>query len=184
MSIQAPTQTRTVWQIDSAHSTVGFKTKHMMVTTVRGQFQEVKGDILGDLDNPASATVEVEINAGSIDTRNQQRDGHLRSADFLDVENFPTITFTSTRIERVSDDRLKIFGNLSIRGVTKEVELDTSINGAGKTPFGTEIVGVTAETRINRKDFGLTWNVALETGGWLVGDKIDIELEIQLTKQS
>ena len=182
MSIQAPT--RTVWQIDPAHVHVGFKTKHMMVTTVRGQFHEVKGDILGDLEDPTNATVEVEINAATIDTRQEQRDNHLRSADFLDVENFPTITFKSTRIQRLKEDHLKIFGDLTIHGTTREVELDTTINGSGKTPFGTEVIGVSAETKINRKDFGLTWNVALETGGWLVGDKIDIELEIELIKQS
>jgi polyisoprenoid-binding protein YceI len=182
MSIQAPI--RTVWQIDSAHSTVGFKVKHMMVANVRGQFQEVKGDILGDLEDPTRASVDVEIAAASIDTRNEQRDTHLRSADFLDAENFPTLSFKSTRIDRLSVDRLKIVGDLTIRGTTREVELDTTLNGTGTNPWGAEVAGVSAETRINRKDFGLTWNVALETGGWLVGDKIDIDLEMELHKQS
>ncbi|HLJ66835.1 MAG TPA: YceI family protein [Chloroflexota bacterium] len=185
MSTLAPqTSTRTAWKIDPAHSSVEFRVKHMMVTTVRGRFTGVNGDLYGDLDNPLDGKVDVQIDAASIDTRQEQRDAHLRSADFLDVENYPTITFKSTRVEVLGKDHLHVTGELSIHGVTREVTLDTHINGTGKTPFGTEIVGASATTSINRKDFGLTWNVALETGGWLVGETINIDLEIEAVKQA
>jgi polyisoprenoid-binding protein YceI len=176
------TETRTVWTFDQGHTQVNFKAKHMMVTNVRGQFTGITGKIVGNLDDPTLAEVDVDIDAGTVDTRNEQRDGHLRSADFLDVENFPSITFRSTKIERKDEDEYTAYGDLTIRGVTRPVALDVTINGAGKTPFGTEVVGVSAETTINRKDFGLNWNVALEAGGWLVGDKITIDIEVQAVK--
>lgn len=185
MAITTPeTTTRTAWAFDPAHSTVGFKTKHMMVTSVRGQFTEVEGKIVGDINDPTLAEVDVTINAASIDTRNEQRDAHLRTADFLDVENFPTITFRSTRIERTGDDTYKTYGDLTIRGTTRQVVLDTEVNGVGTNPWGAEVVGISLETSINRKDFGLNWNVALETGGFLVSDTVKIEIEIQAAKQS
>lgn len=184
MSISEPqVATRTSWLFDPHHSSVEFKAKHMMVTTVKGQFKNVTGKIVGELEDPTLAEVDVEIDASSIDTRNEQRDAHLRSADFLDVENYPTITFRSNRIERVDSDTYNVTGDLTVRGVTREVVLKTTVNGAGKSPFGTEVAGVSAETRINRKDFGLTWNVALETGGWLVGDDIKVEIEVEAVKQ-
>jgi polyisoprenoid-binding protein YceI len=175
-------ETRTVWTFDPGHTQINFKAKHMMVTNVRGQFTGITGKIVGDFDDPTLAEVDVEIDANSVDTRNEQRDTHLRGADFLDVENYPSITFRSTRIERKDEDEYTAIGDLTIRGVTRSVELDVTVNGAGKTPFGTEIVGISAETTINRKDFGLNWNVALEAGGWLVGDKITIDIEIQAVK--
>jgi polyisoprenoid-binding protein YceI len=176
------TETRTTWTFDPTHTHVGFKTKHMMVTTVRGQFTGITGTIVGDVTDPTLAEVDVEIDASTIDTRNEQRDAHLRSADFLDVENFPSITFRSTRIERKDEDEYKAYGDLTIHGVTRPVELDVTVNGGGKTPFGTEVIGVSAQTSINRKEFGLNWNVALETGGWLVGDKINIDIDIEAIK--
>jgi len=185
MATSAPqTQTRTTWTFDPAHTSIEFKVKHMMVTTVKGRFTEVEGKILGELEDPALAEVDVQIKAASIDTRNEQRDAHLRSADFLDAENYPTITFKSSRIERTGQDTFKLTGDLTVRGTTREVVLDTTVNGSGKTPFGTEVVGISAETFINRKDFGLNWNVALETGGWLVGDTVKIDLEIEAIKGS
>jgi polyisoprenoid-binding protein YceI len=185
MATSAPqTATRTTWKFDPAHTSVEFKVKHMMVTTVKGRFTEVEGTIFGELEDPALAEVDVQIEAASIDTRNEQRDAHLRSADFLDAEHFPTITFRSSRVERTGQDTFNVTGDLTIRGTTREVVLDTSVNGSGKTPYGTEVVGISAETSINRKDFGLNWNVALETGGWLVGDTVKIDLEIEAVKGS
>jgi polyisoprenoid-binding protein YceI len=184
MTAESQAPARTAWSFDPAHTSVEFKVKHMMVTTVKGRFTDVRGTIVGDLDDPTLAEVDVEINASSIDTRNDQRDAHLRSADFLDVENYPTITFKSTRIERTGQDSFDVTGNLTIHGVTREVTFHTDVNGGGKTPFGTEIVGIESKTTLDRKDFGLTWNVALEAGGWLVGDTIKVELDIEAVKQS
>jgi polyisoprenoid-binding protein YceI len=180
---QTATQTQTVWAVDPAHTLVEFSVKHMMVTTVKGRFSDVEGTITGSLDNPTQAQVEVTIKADSIDTRNEQRDGHLKSGDFLEVEKYPTITFKSNRIEQVSKDHYKVLGELTIKDVTKEVELDAAVNGVGKTPFGTEIVGITADTIITRQDFGLSWNVALETGGVLVGNTAKISIEVEAVKQ-
>jgi polyisoprenoid-binding protein YceI len=184
MTAETPTAVRTVWGFDPAHTSIEFKTKHMMVTTVKGQFNEVTGQILGDIEDPTNAEIDVEIQAASIDTRNEQRDAHLRSPDFLDAETYPTITYKSTRIERVGNEKFKVYGNLTIRGVTREIDLDATVNGHGRTPFGTEVVGVSCEGTLNRKDFGLTWNVALETGGWLVGDTLKLDLEIEAVKQA
>jgi polyisoprenoid-binding protein YceI len=184
MAISTPqTETRTVWAIDPAHTEVGFSAKHMMITTVRGKFTEVTGTIVADESNHANSSVDVEINAASIDTRNEQRDGHLRSADFLDTEHYPTISFKSTGIDVLSADELKVTGDLTIRGVTRPVTLEATINGQGKTPFGTEVAGISLKGEINRKDFGLNWNVALETGGVLVSDKVKIDIEVEAVKQ-
>ena len=175
--------TKTTWTIDPNHTLVEFGVKHMMVATVRGRFTGVTGQLIADEANSESSQFEAEIDAASIDTRNEQRDAHLRSADFLDVESFPTITFRSTRIEPISTERGRLIGDLTIRGVTREVTIDATMNGRGTTPFGQEIVGFTGETSIKRQDFGLTWNVALETGGVLVGDTVKIQLEVELVKQ-
>jgi polyisoprenoid-binding protein YceI len=177
------TGTRTTWNFDPAHTLVEFSAKHMMFTKVKGRFPEVKGTIVADLENLAESTIEVEIDAASIDSRQEQRDAHLRSADFLDVENYPTVTFRSTRIEVLDKEHLTVYGDLTVRGTTHEVALDTEIHGIGKSPFGTTVAGITAETSINRKDFGLTWNVALEAGGVLVSDKVNFLIEIEAVKQ-
>src|SRR5919201_5086215 len=153
----------TTWQIDSAHSLVEFSVRHMMVATVKGRFTDVKGAIRLDPDDLDRSSVDVEIGAASITTGDAQRDGHMRSPDFLDVERFPTICFVSTRVERQGTDRARLIGNLTIHGVTREVALDVEFNGSGQSPFGTTVTGFTAQTSINRKDFGLNWNVALET---------------------
>ncbi|HEX8917750.1 MAG TPA: YceI family protein [Chloroflexota bacterium] len=176
--------TRTSWEFDPAHTLIEFSAKHMMVTTVRGRFVGFHGSIHGDANDPENAQIDVEIDASTLDTRNEQRDGHLRSADFLDVENFPTLTYHSTHIEKVSDDRLRVTGDLTVKDVTKPVTLDATINGFGTTPWGQEVAGITLEGQINRKDFGLIWNVALETGGVLVGDTIKIAIEIEAIKQA
>ncbi len=175
------------WTLDPAHTLVGFSAKHMMFTTVRGKFNEVQGTITVDADHPDHSSVEVEIPAASLDTGVEQRDNHLRSADFLDVENNPTITFRSRRIEGATDregEHFKVVGDLTIRGTTREVVLDAVYEGAGKDPWGGTRAGFSASTRIDRRDFGLTWNQALETGGILVGNEIKIEIEAQAVKQA
>ncbi|MGI8827159.1 MAG: YceI family protein [Chloroflexota bacterium] len=177
------TATRSTWDFDPAHTSVEFKVKHMMITVVKGRFTGVQGEISGNADDPSQAEVDVVIDASTVDTRHEQRDTHLRSADFLDVENFPHITFKSTRVDRVDGDELKVIGDLTIHGVTKEVTLDVAIAGVGKSPYGMEVGGLEAKTTINRKDFGLNWNVALEAGGWLVGDEIKIEIDVEAIKQ-
>ncbi len=181
---ETATNTRTVWTLDPAHTLVEFSGKHMMFTTVKGHFKSVTGTITLDEANPASSSVEVEIDANSLYSGVDYRDNHLRSADFLDVENFPKLTFKSTRVEVEGTDRAKIYGDLTIRGVTREVVLDTELTGRGKNPMGQETVGFEAHTTINRKDFDLTWNVALETGGWLVGDTIKIELAVEAHRRA
>ena len=182
---EAPqTGTKSTWTIDAKHSLVQFAVKHMMFTTVRGRFTEVSGVIeCPDEADPSSSSVTAEIAAASIDTGDADRDTHLRSADFLDAEQFPTITFKSTSVERVAQDELRITGDLTIRDVTREITLATTYNGRGANPWGQEVAGFTAHTRINRKEFGLTWNVALEAGGLLVGDNLDVLIEIQAVNQ-
>ena len=179
---QNETTTTNVWTLDASHSLAEFSAKHMMITTVRGRFGAVEGTLTLDPANPAQSLVDVQIDTASIDTRNEQRDGHLRSADFLDVETYPKITFRSTRIEggfQTPGDRFKVYGDLTIRGATREVVLDAVYEGEGKDPWGGTRVSFSAETRISRADFGLTWNVALEAGGVLVSDEIKISLEAQ-----
>jgi polyisoprenoid-binding protein YceI len=178
------TAARTVWAIDPAHSNVEFGVKHMTFTTVRGRFSGVSGTITLDEQHIEHSSVEVEIDVASIDTRDEKRDTHLRSADFFDVERIPTMTFKSTRVEPTQSGELRVVGDLTIRGVTREVVLDTTMTGRGTNPFGVEVAGFEATTRINRKDFGLMWNVALETGGFLVGDEIKITIDIEAAKQS
>ena len=171
------------WQIDSAHSHVSFSVRHMMISKVRGRFENFSGTINFNEDNPAASTVNVEIDTASINTREEQRDGHLRSPDFLNVENHPKLTFKSTRVVQTSSNSGQLIGDLTIRGVTQEVTLDVEYAGQAKSPWGTTSAGFSGTTTINRKDWGLEWNQALETGGVLVGDKIQIEIELELVKQ-
>jgi polyisoprenoid-binding protein YceI len=173
----------TTWKIDPAHSEIGFSVRHMMVTTVRGRFQDFTAEIELDEQNPARSKIRAEIDVASIDTRAPDRDNHLRSADFFDVANHPKMTFVSRSVERLDEHRYRIVGDLSIRGVTHEVVLDAEYGGRGKDPWGGERMGATATTKIDRRDYGLTWNVALETGGVLVADEIKIHLELELVRQ-
>ena len=175
------------WQIDTAHSRVEFGVKHMMFTTVKGRFTDVDATILLDEENPNDSSVEVEIDAESIDTAAQDRDTHLRSGDFLDVENHPKITFRSKRIEGASfqeGEHFEVIGDLTIRGTTREVELDATFEGRGRDPWGQEKAAFTAETTIDRHDYGLTWNQALETGGVLVGREVRITIDAQFVQPS
>jgi polyisoprenoid-binding protein YceI len=171
------------WVIDPAHSEIQFSAKHLMISTVRGRFNAFSGTIDADETNPTAATVEVQIDASSLVTGEERRDTHLRSADFLDVEKFPFLTFKSTHVERIDETHGKLYGELTIRDITKPVVLSVEYAGQAKTPWGTTSAGFNAQTKINRKDWNLNWNVALETGGWLVGDTITINIELELVKQ-
>jgi polyisoprenoid-binding protein YceI len=185
MTTMTGTNTKTTWQIDAAHTGVELAVKHMMFTTVRGRFKDVKGTVEVDEQDPAHSTVNVEIAAASLDTGVADRDGHLRSADFLDVESHPTVTFRSTRVEgsfRNAGDAFRITGALTIRGVTKEITLEGTFEGIGKDPWGGTRAGARASAKIDRRDWGLVWNQALETGGILVANDVRIEIEVQAVK--
>jgi len=171
----------TVWTIDPAHSLAEFSVRHMMVSTVKGRFTNLSGTITFDPANVQASSVSAEIQTASVSTSDEQRDAHLRSADFFDADTFPTISFQSTRIEPVSQEHVRVVGNLTIRDVTREIVLDAELNGQGVNPWGKQVVGFSAHTSINRKDFGLNWNVALEAGGVLVSDTIKIALEVEAT---
>ena len=170
--------TRT-WNIDTSHSAVRFTVRHLMISKVHGSFGSWKGALQIDPDNLAASSVKVEVDLASIDTKEEKRDGHLRSADFFDVEKFPTMTFVSKQVLAEGGKVTQVIGDLTIRDVTKQVTLEVEDHGAAKDPWGGERRGFEATTKINRKDFGLNWNVALEAGGVLVGEKIDITLEVE-----
>ena len=174
------------WNIDASHSTVEFAVRHMMISTVKGHFGKIEGFVeAADIqDLTKGATIEARIDAATVDTREPQRDEHLRSADFFDVANYPTIEFRSKTIERTGDNRYKVTGDLTIRGVTREVSWDLTYEGGGKDPWGQERAAFHAETRVNRKDFGLQWNMLLETGGVLVGDEVRVTVDVELIKQA
>ena len=182
-AVTTATPTLSTWSIDPAHSHVEFAVKHLMISTVKGRFGIVRGTVRLDDRDPARGQAEIEIDADSIDTREAKRDAHLRSADFFDVETFPTITFRSTRIEQAAGDEFKLVGDLTIHGVTREVTLDVTAEGRGKDPWGGERAGFSAATKIKRSEFGLTWNQALETGGFVVGDEIKISLDVEVVRQ-
>ena len=172
------------WTIDPEHSYVGFKVRHLMVSNVKGSFTTFDGTVDLDDKDVAKSKVVVNIDANSIDTNVQKRDDHLRSADFLDVAKYPAMTFTSKKIAQSGKDRLAITGDLTLRGVTREVVLDTeTLAPESKDPWGNIRRGTTATTTINRKDFGLSWNAALETGGVVVGDEVAIVLEIEMIRK-
>ena len=168
----------TTWNIDQTHSTIGFSIRHMVFSKVRGRFLKYTGAIQLD-DDLAKSWVEVTIDATTIDTGTPQRDNHLRSADFFDVEKFPELRFRSTRVEDLGAGRLRVIGDLTIRETTREIALDADAAGRGMDPWGNERIGFVAKTSIDRKDFGLQWNQLLEAGGVLVGDRVDLELDVQ-----
>lgn len=171
------------WQVDLAHSTILFSVKHMMISTARGRFEKFDVDVDFNEQEPARSSIRVQIEAASINTNDPKRDAHLKSPDFLDVKNYPIIAFVSKRIDKIDDQHGRIVGDLTIRDITQEVVLDVEYSGQMKSPWGTISVGASAQTTINRKDWNLTWNQALETGGALVGDKITINIEVELVKQ-
>lgn len=171
------------WQIDTAHSEVQFTVRHMMFSKVRGHFETFSGTVDYDPDNPTASKVNVTIDVNSIYTREEKRDAHLKSPDFFDTATYPTLTFVSTSVEQTSDDTGLLHGNLTIKGVTKPVTLEVEHLGTALNPWGAYTAGFTASTKINRKDWGLNWNQALEAGGVLVGDDITINIEVELMKQ-
>ena len=175
--------TQTTWKIDPSHTSVEFSARHMMITTVKGRFADFEGTVVESEASPEGATVEVTMKAASIDTRTEQRDAHLRSADFLDADAFPNITFKSSSISGTKDT-FSLTGDLTVRGTTRPVTLDVTYDGGGKDPWGGERVGFTASGKIDRREFGLVWNQALETGGLLVGNDIKIQIDAQLVKQA
>jgi polyisoprenoid-binding protein YceI len=174
---------KATYTIDPAHSSAQFTVRHMMITNVRGGFSSVEGTVTFDPDDPGASSLDVVIDANTIRTMEEQRDAHLKSADFLDAEKYPAITFKSKQVERTGDDELRVVGDLSIHGVTKETILAVEGPTAEtKDPYGNIRIGASASTKIKRSAFGLTWNAALETGGFLVGDDLKIELEVSLIK--
>lgn len=168
-----------LWNIDTSHSAISFSVRHMVFAKVRGRFGAFRGALRLDPTDLTRGSVEVEVDAASIDTGVGDRDKHLRSADFFDVEQFPTLRFVSTRLERAAGDRYRLHGTLSIRDVSREVVLDVEYGGQAKDPWGNLRAGFTASTSLDRREFGLKWNQALEAGGVLVGERVEIEIEVQ-----
>ena len=174
--------TLSTWTIDGTHTEAGFAVKHLMISTVRGRFGDVQGSISFDPSNLATGSATVTINTASIDTKEAQRDAHLRSADFFDAEKFPVLTFKSRAVQSLKGDTFQLVGDLTIKDVTREVVLYVESHGLHNDPWGGERAGFSAHTKINRKDFGLTWNATLETGGLLVGEDVKITLDLELIK--
>ena len=172
------------YTIDPTHSRIGFVARHAMVTKVRGSFNEFEGSGYFDADDPTKSNLQLTIQAASIDTRNADRDGHLRSNDFFDMETYPTITFTSTAVEKTGDDTYRVTGDLTIKDVTKSVSVDFEYMGTAKDPFGNERLGLEGTTTINRKDWGVNWNAALDTGGVLVSEKVTLEFEVSAIRST
>jgi polyisoprenoid-binding protein YceI len=174
---------KSTWALDPTHSEVGFKVKHMMFTNVSGKFNNYDVTVSNEDDDFSTSNIEFSADINSIDTNNVDRDNHLKSADFFDGDNFPKMTFKSTSVEKKSDNDFSISGDLTIKNITKAVTLNAEYSGLMKDPWGNTKAGLSIETKINRKDFGLTWNAALETGGVLVGEDVRIIAEVQIVKQ-
>jgi len=174
----------TQWILDPAHVEIGFAIRHLMISTVRGRFGGASGTISVDESNPQSSKVDVTIDVASIDTRQEMRDNHLRSPDFFDVANYPSMRFVSRRIEGDVAKKFRVVGDLTIRDVTREVTLDVTNEGRTRDPWGNERVGVSATAKLNRADFNLTWNQALETGGVVVGDEVKLSIDAELIRQT
>lgn len=170
----------TKWIIDTTHSNVGFSVRHMMISNVRGNFTGIESSVEGELDNLPEAKIHFKIDVNTINTNNEDRDNHLRSDEFFSVEKYPNITFDSTEIIKTGENEYNMVGDLTIKDVTKRTTFKVIRTGSGKNPWGVEVVGFEVETKISRKEFGLTWNQALETGGVLVGDEIKITVELQV----
>ena len=173
---------RNTWTIDPAHTNVEFAVRHLMISTVKGRFGDVKGTVHLDLANPAAARVDVTIAANSIDTRNGDRDTHLRSADFFDVEKYPELHYVSRKIDALPDGTFRVLGDLTIRGVTREVPLVATLEGTGADPWGGHRAGFSASGKLNRSDFGLLWNSVLEAGGVVVGEEVKLSIEAELVQ--
>ena len=171
------------WNFDTTHSQISFSVRHMMISNIHGRFEKFTGTVDFDQQNPSQTKVEVQIEAASINTREEQRDAHLRSPDFFNADQYPYLTFKSKRVDVLDDAHAKLVGDLTIRDVTREVVVDVEYAGTARSPWGTTSAGFTASTRINRKDWGVEWNVALETGGILVGDTVNVTIELEIVQQ-
>ncbi len=174
----------TKWIIDPAHSEILFKVKHMMITNVKGEFRSFTGELSSEGTNFIADSINVTINASSIFTNSDDRDAHLKSADFFDVENYKELSFAGTSLKKIDDENFQLTGDLTIKGVSKSVTLDIEFGGINKDPWGNEKAGFSINGKINRKDWGLTWNAALETGGVLVSDEVKLSAEVQFVKQA
>lgn len=181
-AIQPTIQTGTrTWQLDASHTSVEFAVKHLMISTVKGRFGELSGTVTADPENPEASSVDVTIDVASIDTRQAQRDEHLRSPDFFDAAKWPSIRFVGKRIEGDVDAEFALIGDITIRDVTREIKLSVTNEGNVRDPWGNDRMGFSAKAKIDRRDFGLTWNAALETGGFVVGDEIRISIDAEFT---
>jgi polyisoprenoid-binding protein YceI len=179
-----PEPSVTTWHIDPVHSTAQFKVKHLMISNVKGEFTSIKGALQLDSSDVTKSSLEVTIDANSINTRESQRDTHLKSADFFDVEKFPNITFKSSSVTKKASGEFAVEGDLTIHGVARKVTLNVEAPSAPqKDPWGGTRIGIEANTKINRKDFGLVWNATLETGGFMVGDEVSVTLDVEFVKQ-
>lgn len=183
MSASVATETRTVWKIDPSHSVVEFAVKHMMFATVKGRFASFAGEIVADPDDPTEGAVHVVIDADSVDTRDPKRDEHLRSNDFFGTDAHPKIEFRSTRVEHIPGPTFRVHGELTMKGVTRPIVLDATFNGSGVNPWGQTVASWTATTEIDREEWGVNFNAALETGGVLVGTKVKLTIEVEAVKQ-
>ncbi|HEX6575675.1 MAG TPA: YceI family protein [Gemmatimonadaceae bacterium] len=179
-----PTAQTTTWQLDAAHTNVEFAVKHLMISTVKGRFGDLTGTLKGNLAEAERFQLDVSIATASIDTRQAQRDAHLRSPDFFDADRWPTIRFVGRRVEGDVNSEFSLFGDLSIRDVTREIELKVTNEGAVQDPWGNLRIGFSARGRIDRRDFGLTWNQALEAGGFVVGDEVRVSVDAEFTAQA
>jgi polyisoprenoid-binding protein YceI len=178
-----PTTTNEVqtWELDASHTNVEFSVKHLMIANVKGRFADVTGTLKGDMADPSAFELEVSIDAASIDTRQEQRDAHLRSPDFFDADKWPRIRFIGKRVESQSGDRFRLIGDVTIRDVTRELTLDVVSEGAVRDPWGNSRIGFSAQAKLDRRDFGLVWNQVLEAGGLTVGDEVKISVDAEFT---
>ncbi len=181
-TVTAPSTVTGTYAIDASHSRIGFVARHAMVTKVRGSFNEFEGSGYFDADQPANSRLELVIKTASIDTRNADRDGHLRGNDFFDMDEYPTITFRSTSVEQTGHAEYRVTGDLTIKGITKPVSVDFDYTGAVVDPWGNQRIGLEGNTTINRKDWGVSWNAALEAGGVLVSEKVTLEFEVSAVR--
>jgi polyisoprenoid-binding protein YceI len=182
-TVTAPSTITGTYAIDPAHSRIGFVARHAMVTKVRGSFNEFEGSGYFDAEDPTKSNLELVIKAASIDTRNADRDGHLRSNDFFAMDEYPEITFKSTSVEQTGDAEYRVTGDLTLKGITKPVTVDFDYTGAAVDPFGNQRIGLEGTTTINRKDWGVTWNAPLETGGVLVSEKVTLEFDVSAVRK-
>jgi polyisoprenoid-binding protein YceI len=176
--------TKAKWAIDASHSAVEFSVRHMMIAKVKGAFHEFEAEIQADIQDLTTADISFKINLSSVDTRNGDRDGHLKSADFFDVENYPTLDFKATSISKSGEGEYEVTGDVSLHGVTRSETFEVTFEGSGKDPWGNTKAGFSAKGAIKRSDYGLTYNAALETGGVLIGDEVKISLEIEALQQA